>query len=712
MDKYIGKRLDGRYEIRELIGVGGMANVYKAYDLVESRWVAVKILRDEYMDNDEFLRRFRNESKAVATLSHPNIVKVYDVSFSQKMHSIVMEFIDGITLKDFIDRQGKLGWKETVHFTIQILRALQHAHDNGIVHRDIKPQNIMLLSDGTIKVTDFGIARFARSVTKTITDRAIGSVHYISPEQARGGTIDEKTDIYSVGVMMYEMLTGKLPFEADSPVSVALKQIQVAPMRPTLINPEIPEGLEAITMRAMEKDPARRYQSAAEMLRDIDQFKHNPSISFAYKYLSQDDAGQAARTFASSDHPTQSTRVHNSPQGFGPNGYGQPAPMPPDNGGEDDDDEDPPRIPFLSVLTGITVAFVLVSAIFVGTMFYFNNPFKTVEDIDVPNLVGEKFDTVKYDPSYAENDIKVVMEKSEFNNKYPNGVIFEQDPKAGRPMKKGSTIRVKVSVGAKMITLMDLSGMESNEAYALLKEKGLETFNEMRIYDDNVPEGYVVKTDPEPNTQVDAETEIQVYVSQGRENKLLTMPSIQYMKLNDAKRLLNNFGLTIGNVKMVANEMERGTIVSQIPAPDSEVPQGTPVDVEVSAGDEDASALSITVKLPPLKSLLTVEAWLDGTLAHEARLTPGAGDDANWEQVYEGYGTKLLEIRINGVLYQQLEVDFEDGVHRRLVDNSSLFANGVPEGEVPGPVAGSSSPEDEDRHTNDEQIPPMEADPD
>ena len=280
MDKYLGKRLDGRYEITELIGVGGMANVYKARDVIENRVVAVKILREEYLDNEEFLRRFKNESKAIAVLSHPNIVKVYDVSFSDRMQSIVMEYIDGITLKEYIEQQGALSWKEAVHFTVQILRALQHAHDKGIVHRDVKPQNIMLLSDGTIKITDFGIARFSRSETKTLTDRAIGSVHYISPEQAQGETTDARPDIYSVGVMLFEMLTGRLPFEAENAISVAMKQIQSAPIRPRSINPAIPEGLEEITMRAMQKDLSQRYQSAAEMLRDIDEFKRNPTILF------------------------------------------------------------------------------------------------------------------------------------------------------------------------------------------------------------------------------------------------------------------------------------------------------------------------------------------------------------------------------------------------------------------------------------------------
>ena len=282
MDKYIGKRLDGRYEIHELIGQGGMAYVYRAYDRIENRWVAIKILREELSDNSDFLRRFRNESKAIAVLSHPNIVKVYDVSFGDRIQYIVMEYVDGITLKQYIEQQGEIKWREALYFTVQILQALQHAHERGIIHRDIKPQNIMLLEDGSIKVMDFGIARFTQAETQTMTDKAIGSVHYIAPEQARGGHINDKADIYSVGVMLYEMLTGQLPFVADNAVSVAIMQMQAEPTPPTRINPSIPKGLEEITMHAMEKNPAQRFPSAADMLEDVERFRRNPEMVFNY----------------------------------------------------------------------------------------------------------------------------------------------------------------------------------------------------------------------------------------------------------------------------------------------------------------------------------------------------------------------------------------------------------------------------------------------
>ena len=283
MDKYIGMKLDGRYEVLQLIGVGGMADVYKGIDIMENRVVAVKILKNEYCENEEFIKAFRNESKAIAVLSHPNIVKIYDVGYENKMQYIVMEYIDGITLKEFIEEQGLLKWRDCVHFTIQILRALQLAHDRGIVHRDIKPQNVMIMSDGSIKVMDFGIARFSRSDSGHTDEKTMGSVHYVSPEQASGSRTDERSDIYSVGVMMYEMLTGRKPFDGETPVEVALKHMNDEPKMPTEYVTSLYAGLEEIILHAMEKEPSKRYQSASSMIRDIEAFKQDQSIVFGYK---------------------------------------------------------------------------------------------------------------------------------------------------------------------------------------------------------------------------------------------------------------------------------------------------------------------------------------------------------------------------------------------------------------------------------------------
>ena len=282
MDPYIGKLLDNRYEILELVGTGGMAKVYKARDHRLNRLVAIKILREELAQDAEFRRRFHDESQAVAMLSHPNIVAVYDVSRSSELEYIVMELIDGITLKQYMQKKGKLNWREALHFIIQITKALGHAHSRGIIHRDIKPHNIMVLRDGSVKVADFGIARVASGGHSTLTQEALGSVHYISPEQARGSHIDSRSDLYSAGVVLYEMITNRLPFEGDTPVSVAIQHINSIPLSPRELDPAIPEALEAITMKAMAPNPDDRYLSANEMLADLEEFRKNPNINFDY----------------------------------------------------------------------------------------------------------------------------------------------------------------------------------------------------------------------------------------------------------------------------------------------------------------------------------------------------------------------------------------------------------------------------------------------
>ena len=438
MDKYLGKRLDGRYEIHELIGVGGMANVYRCTDTVDDREVAVKILKDEYLNNEEFIRRFKNESKAIAMLSHPNIVKVYDVSFGDMIQYIVMEYIDGITLKEYIDQQGIIEWKDAIHLTAQILKALQHAHECGIVHRDIKPQNIMLLQDGTIKVTDFGIARFSDKSTRTMTEQAIGSVHYIAPEQARGDATDGKTDIYSVGVMLYEMLTGKLPFDGDSAVTIALMQLQSTPKHPREINPGIPIGLEQITMKAMEKLPSDRYTSAAEMLSDIERFRLNPSIVFDYGNKSFVD-NQPTKFV----HSLRDSRVKNRID----NEATKVVDMPQDDvvvKEEQFADEDfvKEHKPSYYAVKGIVIAAVAVCAIFFALAMFRGCSTSQAKDVEVPNYVGKSFVSIKENNP---NDFKFEV-KSEYDESKEMGVILDQEPKGGSmKVKSGSTITVTVN---------------------------------------------------------------------------------------------------------------------------------------------------------------------------------------------------------------------------------------------------------------------------
>ena len=658
MDNLIGKKIDGRYELLQLIGVGGMANVYKARDVIDGRNVAVKVLREEYASNEEFVRRFKNESKAIAVLNHPNIVKVYDVSFSEKMQSIVMEYIDGITMKEYIDQQKVIRWKEAVHFTVQILRALQHAHDKGIVHRDIKPQNIMLLEDGTIKVMDFGIARNARSQMATITDKAIGSVHYISPEQAQGEKTDEKTDLYSVGVMLFEMLTGKLPFTADSAVSVAIQQIQAKAKRPRELNPDIPEGLEQITIKAMQKDVTKRYQSAAEMLRDIDDFKRNPSIAFEYKYLSAEEEEVHTAIKKRADAQTaKSGKMSRRKK----------------KQAEYEDDEDVQivyKTPYLAMLGGIATAFALVTCLFVFLMFYYNNPFISVEEVSLPNFVGIQYESVQNSSKYS--DFKVIVEETVYNEEYEKGVICEQNPKYPKTVKIGSEVRVKVSSGAKKITIPEFSGQEATQVFAQLDEMGLD-FVESRINHPTVRGGYVIKTEPTVGSEVKSGTTVTVYVSLGAQQVLKNVPGVTGIYVDDAKSILESAGLKVGEVSMDPRSDEPyGTVLEQDPAEGDTVPAGTAVNLRVSQGDRVVSRLVLTVPLPTsIDREVKVSAYLDDMEVRTETINPK--NSANWRPSFTGDGIGRVSIYIDDELYMEYIVDFEEGVHEIDTDFSAEF---------------------------------------
>ena len=637
MDRYIGKKLDGRYEIQEIIGVGGMANVYRAYDSIDDRTVAVKILRDEHMQNDELLRRFRNESKAIAVLSHPNIVKVYDVSFNEDIQYIVMEYIDGITLKEYIEQQKVLRWKEAVHFTVQILRALQHAHDKGIVHRDIKPQNIMLLADGTIKVADFGIARFARASQQTVTDKAIGSVHYISPEQAKGDVTDEKSDIYSVGVMLYEMTTGKLPFDAESPVSVALQQIQSQPKTPRSINPDIPEGLEDIIIRAMQKDPARRYQSAAEMLRDIDEFKRDPTVSFEYKYTEPEEMS-ITENFVKTAKKTKKIK-----------------------------DEQVRSAPVVPVLTGITVAFIIVAILFLIGIMAMVRPFEEVPDTTAPNLIG--MDITEAKKQYPGFDIEV--ESSAFHDSYDKDVIYYQNVKPGMTVKEKSTIKVKISSGVQTFSLADYTNFEENQVYAILTDNDIE-FTTVTDYSDDIPEGYVIRTEPGVDTVVDSGTVVIIYVSLGPKTTYAIVPNVLGYKLNDAKLMLNSAGIKIGSVTRVDSTQAGTVILDQSLAAGTQVQKGTTIDLVIAMErDSEENSVTLDIPLPEENREVQVEAFINGSPAAAETVNPYM--ISSWTVTLTGEGISTVSIYYDDRFYRAYSVDFTDCTYMLVSDSSSDF---------------------------------------
>ena len=603
MDQYIGRMLDDRYEILELIGSGGMANVYKARCHRLNRLVAVKILKSDLAENADFRRRFRDESRAVAQLSHANIVSVYDVSTSGETEYIVMELIDGITLKQYMERRGRMDWRESLHFISQIMRGLSHAHSRGIIHRDIKPQNIMVLRDGSVKVADFGIACLADSA-QTLTQEALGSVHYISPEQARGDRPDARSDIYSSGVVLYEMLTSRLPFEGESAVSVAIQHLSSIPLAPREINPDIPEALELICMKAMAQDINKRYPSADAMIADLEDFRKNPGVSMDF---SLEDLRP------STDEPDEPTRLLKKPPHTA-----QPArPQPPHRRERDEEDDEEPRgrsekrgsggrtalmaVGFVAALAVIFFLFRAIFASFSGGTQEFIVPRVTGYTVeDAMNLSGVK------------DVFEITVDGTEKSDQ-PAGIILSQDPKDGSSRKSDLVIHVVVSAGSEDGVMLDVTGLEvRNAQYVILKdlikEYGL-TIEQQEEYDDEIPAGNVISTIPEKDQPVSQGDTIVLVVSKGPEP--VTIPSFLTMNAEKAKAdAEGTYGLVV-ELKEVASDQPAGTVVEQSIAPNTEVPKGSTIVFSVSAAPA-VRETTVDIPLPDDRSTVELIVELDG----------------------------------------------------------------------------------------------------
>ncbi|MCL2311091.1 MAG: protein kinase [Firmicutes bacterium] len=618
MDKYIGKRLDARYEVHELIGVGGMALVYKAYDIVEAQNVAIKILKDEYLGKKDFMRRFKNEFRAVAVLSHPNIVKVLNVSFGTNFQYIVMEYISGITLKEYLNQKnGSIDWKKATAIVKQVLLALSHAHSKGIVHRDIKPQNTMITYDDSVKVTDFGIARFFRNETETMTDRTIGSVHYISPEQAKGVKTDAKSDIYSVGVMLYEMLTGRLPFEADNAVSVAIMQMQVTPQLPRSIVTSIPIALEEITLRAMQKDPENRYFSSNDMLSDIEKFEKDTSVNFGYNCFIDNNPTKVL----TSDAKDKSKKKK-----------------------------------LLSILGGIAAAAILFALAFMIMTMLTSHGSRSV---NVPNFVGMKVLDVQNDSKYKFNfKIETIYDSSK-----PEGIVVDQDPTANsKRVRSNATIVLKVNSSGILVPVPSLIGLTEEVAKSKLSGVGLK-FETLMINDDTVPTGRIKNTDPIEGIKVPVESTVRLFVSKGPIEAVAQVPDVIGKTFTEAKHEIISKGFKISpELKYEKSDQTKDTVISTDPLPGVTANLNSFVRFILSSGVKKEKQLEIVVNLPPISGDITLKVYVDGTLDNSKTVVVDPSfTDKKSIYIKGTQGEKEVRIKVGNDPYKIYKLNFDNG---------------------------------------------------
>ncbi len=663
MNQYIGKILDNRYEILDVIGVGGMAVVYKAYCHRLHRFVAIKVLKRDLAADAEFRRRFHEEAQAVAMLSHPNIVSVYDVSKGDDLDYIVMELIDGITLKQYMQKkQGRLNWRESLYFITQIVRALGHAHSRGIIHRDIKPQNIMVLRDGSVKVADFGIARIMSAAQTTLTQEALGSVHYISPEQARGSHIDARADIYSAGVVLYEMLTGRLPFDGDSPVSVAIQHINAKPIAPREIVPDIPLGLEQITMKAMASRIDQRYMNAEAMLRDLEEFRKNPQVDFHYDLASFHGSQPVP------DEPTQSMDSSSSlNRRQHPPARTRTAPPPPRRRPPEERYEEEPETRRNWVIPVVVVVFLAAVGVFLWITF-FSDMFRQEDALRVPNLLGQNISDVLQDGEVLEH-FNVVEQSRQASDEYEEGEIISQDPDAGTEVTADEgpiTIHVVVSSGQETMDMIDVVGDTYETAVTRLQQMDLKVDTPVREHSDDVEEGKVISSDPAEGAQVHPGDTVKLVISDGPETKLVTVPTLTGTTLESARQIAAGAGLTISNVTEVNSNYPAGQVIYQSVAPNTEVEEGTSIVLQVSLGpaqtqpdpEPTTHTKTISVTLPTdERESVAVRITVDGKEVYSQEVNTDQGT------VYtsvRGSGTAEVCVYFDGELADQYSLNFDE----------------------------------------------------
>lgn len=621
MDKYIGRLLDNRYEILEEIGSGGMAVVYRARCHRLNRLVAIKILKDEYSRDDEFRRRFQAESQAVAMLSHPNIVSVYDVSRSDEVDYIVMELIDGLTLKQYMEQKGQLSWRETLHFASQIAKALEHAHSRGIIHRDIKPHNIMVLKDGSVKVADFGIARVSSS-ENTLTREALGSVHYISPEQAKGSRVDERTDLYSLGVAMYEMLTGRPPYDGETPVAVAIQHINSSPVPPSLLRADVPKGLEQIVLHAMESTLDRRYASATEMLRDMEEFRKDPDVTFSF-----DGARSRVEQTAAAPAAVRMTAAHRA-EGRAESGHGKRS------------------TPMIAATVCIVLA--VLGILYFLYAYFLRDLFTSSDDVAVPSLIGRVYDELERSefPEFS-----IVYGGSQTSDDYPAGYIIDQSPRTGRTAKAGSEITVTVSAGPQTASMPELSRTSQSEAVVLLNglNLGLNLLVHEEATTDAALVGRVIRYSPALGTRLSIGDTVEIWLGKAtvadqeeQPEQTVRPPDVSAPPEPDTDE---EPAVTEPDAQQ-PDEPEQGT------QPDTDEPEQPDAPIE-----PERVTKIVSVSLPAGESTVRVTLKLDDAVAGEYNVELSA-EQTERQFLVEGAGTQQLDVYIDGVLTQTRMVEF------------------------------------------------------
>ena len=669
MDQYIGRLLDDRYEILECIGTGGMAVVYKARCHRLNRLVAIKILKDEFAKDEEVRRRFRAEGEAVAMLSSPNIVQVYDVSSSENANFIVMELIDGISLKQYMETKGVLNWKENLHFAMQIAAGLEHAHSRGIVHRDIKPHNVMVLKNGSVKVTDFGIAR-VMSKSNTLTKEALGSVHYISPEQAKGSFTDNRSDLYSLSVVMYEMSTGRPPYDGESPVAVAIQHINGGAVRPSVLNPSIPRGLEQIILKGMALEASDRYASAAEMLRDMEEFRKNPNIVFDYQPPREDPS----RPKIPMPTPTRPVRQSTSRKTGVTTDKRTQAETPARN----TDDrrrvsreekrrrEEHSRMVTVAVISVSIVAIVAIALFLMALLngFQLNQEKELVE---VPYLVGEMYSE---ELVYRYSNLTFRVGSREYSSIYEKGKIIRQEPTGSSKVIRGGEVVLVVSLGPEpQESIMEnLVGVTQEEAKTFLENQGfhpLFRYETSYIYAENE----VTRTDPAYGDTLTEGQTIQLWVSTGPEMILEAMPNVVGMDRETALRWLDQLGFANVRIREVQSKEPAGTVLYQSVEAEQDIDINTEIVLEVSmkqGGDQKPEEETqevlvsqfVTFELPIWEEPYELSIFADGIMV----LEPSVIEPGTLRLTLElrGRGTVTYELYMNDERFDTLTVEFKE----------------------------------------------------